>query len=381
LCIVYEGCLTLYDEDCTISHVSCEEDVPGEAYCRNPACDEERCRGHEEGWAYCGNNDTTLMVCIMNEQHCIRATGTVCTDNGGTCVEDVAGEAECDAGSCHVPECEGRVDGDSFCTGDVAMDCLDNGSGCLHVLEDDCEAQGGTCDDSGGVAICNILNCDDHPACVLATEDEPFCWDFYFINTCTDLDADGCLELEQDTCSPGYCNDPGGAPVCEPVFGTGQGCADPFYLFMTGFTLSGDDFILDTGDYLVLSDPSCYTGPAGAGEFVLAVDVEAGQTVSVAEYGGINTNLSILHTDCSDSEVCLASSAGPDDVPLEYTASEYEQLYIIVEQADAVPVDTDYFIRVSYDPTCGNGVLENGETCDDWNVVPGDGCSDVCDLE
>ncbi len=31
--------------------------------------------------------------------------------------------------------------------------------------------------------------------------------------------------------------------------------------------------------------------------------------------------------------------------------------------------------------TCGDGVIEGGETCDDGNAVPGDGCSDICMLE
>lgn len=32
-------------------------------------------------------------------------------------------------------------------------------------------------------------------------------------------------------------------------------------------------------------------------------------------------------------------------------------------------------------PVCGNGVRENGESCDDGNVVPGDGCSSACTVE
>ena len=71
----------------------------------------------------------------------------------------------------------------------------------------------------------------------------------------------------------------------------------------------------------------------------------------------------------------MASSADSDDVPLEYTALDYEQIYIILEQADAMPAATDYYIRVSINQTCGNGILENGETCDDWNAVSGDDCS------
>ena len=32
-------------------------------------------------------------------------------------------------------------------------------------------------------------------------------------------------------------------------------------------------------------------------------------------------------------------------------------------------------------PVCGDGVVEAGETCDDGNTVPGDGCSGVCQVE
>ncbi len=32
-------------------------------------------------------------------------------------------------------------------------------------------------------------------------------------------------------------------------------------------------------------------------------------------------------------------------------------------------------------PVCGNGVLETGETCDDRNIVAGDGCSATCQIE
>lgn len=35
----------------------------------------------------------------------------------------------------------------------------------------------------------------------------------------------------------------------------------------------------------------------------------------------------------------------------------------------------------SVGPVCGNGILETGESCDDGNTIPGDGCSGVCRLE
>ena len=32
-------------------------------------------------------------------------------------------------------------------------------------------------------------------------------------------------------------------------------------------------------------------------------------------------------------------------------------------------------------PLCGNGILENGEECDDGNTIDGDGCSSICEEE
>jgi len=34
-----------------------------------------------------------------------------------------------------------------------------------------------------------------------------------------------------------------------------------------------------------------------------------------------------------------------------------------------------------HDPACGNGATETGETCDDGNLTPGDGCSATCKVE
>src|SRR5690625_2059201 len=33
------------------------------------------------------------------------------------------------------------------------------------------------------------------------------------------------------------------------------------------------------------------------------------------------------------------------------------------------------------DPVCGNGILEEGEACDDGNTASGDGCSSTCQIE
>lgn len=41
-----------------------------------------------------------------------------------------------------------------------------------------------------------------------------------------------------------------------------------------------------------------------------------------------------------------------------------------------------YVINSSYfSPTCGNNIVESGETCDDGNTQSGDGCSSTCQIE
>jgi cysteine-rich repeat protein len=40
-------------------------------------------------------------------------------------------------------------------------------------------------------------------------------------------------------------------------------------------------------------------------------------------------------------------------------------------------------LNCTYRPFCGNGVLDtaDGETCDDGNLISGDGCSSFCTIE
>ena len=47
----------------------------------------------------------------------------------------------------------------------------------------------------------------------------------------------------------------------------------------------------------------------------------------------------------------------------------------------------DRYIKVVADeeekgqPYCGNGIIDPGETCDDGNIINGDGCSSTCQAE
>ena len=41
----------------------------------------------------------------------------------------------------------------------------------------------------------------------------------------------------------------------------------------------------------------------------------------------------------------------------------------------------EYDVTGDAGPACGNGIIEEGETCDDGNSALGDGCSGACKLE
>jgi cysteine-rich repeat protein len=48
---------------------------------------------------------------------------------------------------------------------------------------------------------------------------------------------------------------------------------------------------------------------------------------------------------------------------------------------DTCDHDTDGDGHCDSEPVCGNGILEDGEQCDDGNTLPGDGCCDLCEIE
>ena len=59
--------------------------------------------------------------------------------------------------------------------------------------------------------------------------------------------------------------------------------------------------------------------------------------------------------------------AGPKGVKFKHG---FEPVCMLLEKVNETP-----------SPQCGNGVLEDGEECDDGNTVSGDGCSSVCQKE
>jgi cysteine-rich repeat protein len=369
-----DGCLVESTTDCTTGGQVCD-DSTGTAACVDDSCDDVECDGASDGDSFCTGDDAT--TCDDDGTGCLVATVVDCTAGGQVC-DDAGGTAACVDDSCDDVECDGASDGDSFCTGDDAITCDDDGTGCLVATVVDCTTGGQVCDDAGGTAAC-VDTCDDDPSCVGAVEGDLSCSGF-FLNECTDTDADGCLDLVQTNCSPALCDDTGTPTACGVVTATGDTCADPIPVLATGFSMAGADFTADFADDEVLTDTSCITRPAGSVDAVFSVELTAGDVVAVAEFGGLDSTRNI-QTSCGGAGACMAAQDDPDTGAITYTATGTETVFIVVEAFSSAPSTTDYAIAIDINPTCGNGTVELGEVCDDGDVDTGDGCADDCTVE
>jgi fibro-slime domain-containing protein len=96
--------------------------------------------------------------------------------------------------------------------------------------------------------------------------------------------------------------------------------------------------------------------------------------------GGDNGNTSVFFDGggvTEDGSVLSDSPSGAD------SPSDSQSLFSDVQKQDSAVTVTDGCSGAScFDgPECGDGVIEAGETCDDGNATPGDGCSGLCQIE
>jgi cysteine-rich repeat protein len=201
--------------------------------------------------------------------------------------------------------------------------------------------------------------------------------------TCDDgnnASGDGCAAT--CTIETGYlCT---GAPsVCTPL--PDASCADPI-LVSNGFSYVVSDitaFDDELSGFDTTAPGSCVTEGGGRADIIFRADLTAGQTIKVNDFvSATDLVIKILNGGmCADGLSCaVAIDGGEDTTGAVYTATAAETVYIVVEPYSAAPsskaVDLEFAIT-----TCGNGVLEGTETCDDGNLAAGDGCSSVCAVE
>ncbi len=142
------------------------------------------------------------------------------------------------------------------------------------------------------------------------------------------------------------------------------------------------------GDLYDFTDPSCSDvsgSPNASPEIVFSIELTAGQTVNVKDFGTLDVVFQLIAPTCASGQACLATfdgfNADEQAQGLSYTAAADGTFYVVVESYAATPSPTSTFdIRFEV-ATCGDGVTELSETCDDDNTDPDDGCSPLCRVE
>lgn len=370
-----DGCLVPTRTDCTATSEVCQV-MGGVAACADrcayvpPA---ERCTTEGRD---CSSD--TLVVCAMDAMGCLVQTSTDCTATpGGVC--DTTGT---------MPVCRSPSDpcaGHTSCGTSASRSCADathlavcdaDALGCFVDMGVDCGAMGMVCDDASGTASC-IDPCSRVTTCPSAT----YC-DGNAAVTCAP-DAAGCLvETTRSTCTMGTCS--GG--TC------GDACpaATPRTLDCTSGTVMGDT---STGTTL-LSTYNCHSGLSYPGHEVAyrfsnpraaRVRIVSTRISSTGDYdlyaldAGDGTSIA-----CDSATSCLASSTGTSATEtVTFDVRAGQQAYVVYDLYGSTGTDTStYSLAITcVEPTCGDGLVEAFETCDDHNTMGGDGCSATCTLE
>ena len=195
--------------------------------------------------------------------------------------------------------------------------------------------------------------------------------------TCDDgntVDADGCTACAIDL---GY--NCGGEPsVCTMAPVGGDSCTDPIVVNPNaGLHLTGPDFNSDFSDQQAFTGTGCATTESTGTpvEAVFVVDLGAGQIVTLSEDTASDFILSVLPV-CDGAAACSASTDFDEAIGVSFTATTNGPVFLVVEtwsgSASVRPYDISITVRT---PSCGDGVAEGIEACDDGNSVDNDGCT------
>ena len=311
---------------------------------------------------------------------CVNVNNTASCDDGNACTtNDVCSGGSCIGGA--APDCD---DG-NVCT----TDTCDSGSGCVNTNNtascDDGDActtndtcSGGSC--AGGAPpdcddgnVCTTDTCDSGSGCVNAN------------NGASCDDGDACTT--NDTCSGGSCVG-GAAPDCDD----GNVCTTDTCDSGSGCVNADNTASCDDGNACTTND-TCSGGVCVGGS---APDCDDGIACTIdvcdAILGCVNTP-DTCSGDCGDGIVdlgeecddgndnrndactndCLIARCGDGIVYIGFEECDWGG-----SMSDTVP---DACRTDCMRADCGDSVIDTGETCDDGNVLPGDGCDASCAVE
>lgn len=362
------------------------------------------CSGDDNNAVECADTCSTDATCNTSGDEGVCECNTGFTGDGLTCTADVvecaetcSTDATCNTtGAVGVCECNTGFMGDGVtctandicagvsdcaaanisCTADDLVTCAADANGCLVETTVDCTATNEICDGDLAIPLC-VPACTDDPACDTLSAGDAFC-DGNTITSC-ETDLEGCLApVAGMNCALDLCDSTGATPVCA-ANASGDSCAEPF-LVLDDVVLTGTDITADFTDVESFDGTGCSNVSSSGSpvEAVFTVPLLAGQSVSIAEFAGVDIVLGILPA-CDGAGECYAGVDGSatgatEETGISYFATVDETVTVYASAYFDAPGTTDYDIRLTI-TECGDGVTEGPESCDDANAVDGDGCS------
>ena len=198
------------------------------------------------------------------------------------------------------------------------------------------------------------------------------------VQTCQ-TGTSGCLEwIDTTNCTTTnqLCIVNEGIAQCENP-PTGDDCGSAIPISSTPFTIDGTDITADaTDDYDFSSNTDC--GTAHGVDIFFTIDLNAGDTLHMAETGGMDAVIRVLDT-CDATSACLFSADyGEND--LSFVAPADGTYFIVLEAYYASPSSVDYHFVVDVYPAesaCGDGIDNDhdGDTdCEDSDCAGQGSC-------
>ncbi len=384
---------------------------------------------------------STLVTCADDANGCRVETRTACSATSQVC-SDASGTAACVDPCSLIPvdqQCtaEGRT-----CAADVLSVCAMDANGCLVRTDTDCAGltPASTCGSDGTMNVCLAVDpCMGMTPC--GTSETRVCTDATTLTVCA-ANPMGCFVETVTTCTGSTvcdsatttCVDPcAGLPVCpsssycDSVTGERVTCMrnlDGCLLESTRAACTGGAVcdassgpavcqsracpeaaptVLDCGSGTVNGDTASgsmirtsYTGCTtdtlyGAAEQIFAFQNAQNARVTIAatrlgasgDYDLFAIPAGTAGLSCGDVALtCEASgttTGGNETMTFDIAGGETE--YIVYDLFDATGTTTFTLDVTCVVATCGNGMVEGGETCDDGNTADGDRCSSNCQVE
>ncbi len=267
------------------------------------------------------------------------------------------------------------------CTVESGYACMGSPSTCAPVCGDGIISTGEDCDDGnvfggdGCGTACGAevgFNCAGMPSACTA-----ICGDSLIVGfeECDDGDAiggDGC----SSTCSVEQNYGCAGVPsVCYPIeLEPNATCVDASGPFLPPFVLSGRITPAGDQDYIEV------TVPAHADLKIETFAPALGQCSAdtVIDFVAANCTTILDNDDDSGTNACSLLNSTVDAALRNVAPGTYYVKIIDFGSNNAIDA---YKLQVSFNALCGDGLVQGTETCDDGNLVAGDGCAVNCRVE